>query len=79
MIVRLLLWNLADSMTSLDELRARLPALEEPSTWLVNDAAERFGVVAFGDEPPDLEAVRALIGRDPDVAEEFESEPDQYL
>ena len=25
MIVRLLLWNLADSMTSLDELRSRLP------------------------------------------------------
>lgn len=79
MIVRLLLWNLADSRTSLEELRARLPVLEEPSTWLVNDAAERFGLVAYGDELPDLEAVRALIGRDPDVAEEFESEPDQYL
>jgi hypothetical protein len=78
-IVRLLLWNLADSQTSLEELRARLPALEEPSTWLVNEAAERFGLVAYGDEPPDLEALRELIGRDPDVAEEFESEPDQYL
>jgi hypothetical protein len=78
-IVRLLLWNLADSRTSLDELRARLPALEEPSTWLVNEAADRFGLVAFGDEPPDLEAVRELIGRDADVAEEFDAEPDQYL
>ena len=79
MIVRLLLWNVADSKTTLEELREHLPALEEPSTWLVNEAAERFGLVAFGDEPPDLEAVRALIGRDPDVAEEFESERDQYL
>jgi hypothetical protein len=78
-IVRLLLWNLADSRTSLDELRAQLPPLEEPGTWLVNEAAERFGLVAYGDDLPDLEAVRALIGRDPDVAEEFESEPDQYL
>jgi hypothetical protein len=78
-IVRLLLWNLADSSTSLEELRAQLPPLEEPSTWLVNEAAERFGLVAYGDDLPDLEAVRVLIGRDPDVAEEFESEPDQYL
>ena len=79
MIVRLLLWNLADSRTSLEELRAHLPDLEPPSAWLVNEAAERFGLLAFGDEPPDLEVVRELIGRDPDVAEEFESEPDQYL
>jgi hypothetical protein len=78
-IVRLLLWNLADSKTSLEELRARLPYVEEPSTWLVNEAAERFGLVAFGEDPPDLADVRELIGRDPDVAEEFESEPDQYL
>jgi hypothetical protein len=78
-IVRLLLWNLADSKTSLEELRARRPALEEPSTWLVNEASERFGLVAYGDEPPDVEVVRELIGRDPDVAEEFESEPGQYL
>ena len=79
MIVRLLLWNLADSRTSIEELRAHLPTLEEPSTWLVNEAAERFGLVAFGDDLPDLEVVRELIGRDPDVSEEFDSEPDQYL
>ena len=79
MIVRLLLWNIADSKTSLEELRAHLPPLEEPSTWLVNEAAERFGLVAYGDDLPDLSTVRELIGRDADVAEEFESEPDQYL
>jgi hypothetical protein len=45
----------------------------------VNEASERFGLVAYGDEPPDVEVVRELIGRDPDVAEEFESEPGQYL
>jgi hypothetical protein len=77
-IVRLLLWNLADSKTSLEELQARLPELEPPSAWVANEAAERFGLVAFGDEAPDLTAVRELIGRDPDAAEEFEVVPDQY-
>ena len=79
MIVRLLLWSLADSKTSFEELRGAPSRPRGASTWLVNEAAERFGLVAFGDEPPDLEAVRDLIGRDPDVAEEFESESDQYL
>jgi hypothetical protein len=77
-IVRLLLWNLADSKTTFEELRAQLPPLEPPSTWLANEAAERFGLLAFDDPAPDLAAVRDLIGRDADVAEEFETEPDQY-
>ena len=44
MIVRLLLWNLADSKTSIEELRPRL----EPSpnrTWISDEATERFGVI----------------------------------
>jgi hypothetical protein len=77
-IVRLFLWNLGDSRTTLEELQARLPELKPPSAWVANEAAERFGLVAFGDEAPDLRSVRELIGRDPDAAEEFEIVSDQY-
>jgi hypothetical protein len=73
-IVRILLWNLGDSMSSLDELRARLPEVEPPSAWISNEAGERFGLIAYGDELPDLAAVRELIGRDPDAAEVFDLE-----
>ena len=78
MIVRLFLWNLADSMTTLEELLARVPELEPPSSWVANEAGERFGLVAFGDEAPDLSEVRQLIGHDPYAAEEFEVVPNQY-
>ena len=73
MIARVLLWSLSDSRTTIDELRARLPALEPPSVWIWNDAAERFGLLAFSDELPDwLPAIRDVIGADPEVAEEFD-------
>lgn len=73
MIARILLWNLSDAQTSIDELRAQLPELEPPSTWLWNEAGERFGLVFHGDELPGwLTRVRDLIGRDADVAEEFD-------
>jgi hypothetical protein len=73
--VRILIWNVFESQTTLDELRQRLPYLEPPSAWISNDAADRFGAVLFGDEPPaELADVQELIGRAPDVAEEFDSE-----
>jgi hypothetical protein len=72
-IARVLLWSLVDSRTTIDELRGQLPELEPPSVWIWNDAAERFGLLAYGDELPDwLPAVRNLIGADPEVAEEFD-------
>lgn len=75
MIVRIFLWNLADSKTTLDELRERLPELAGGGTWISNEASERFGLVSYEDEPPaGLAHVRDLIGRDPDVAEEFDVE-----
>ena len=61
-------------MTTLDELRAQLPEVEPPSAWLTNEAAERFGLLAYGEELPDLARVRELIGRDADVAETFDLE-----
>ena len=73
MIARLLVWNLGDSQTTLADLRAHLPPLEPPSAWISNEAAERFGLIAFG-ELPDLEEVRSLMGKDPEVAEEFDTE-----
>ena len=72
-IVRLLIWNVADSKTTLDELRAQLPPSGADVHWIANEAQERFGVIALGDEPPDLRHVRALLGTEPAVAEEFDS------
>jgi hypothetical protein len=72
-LVRILIWSLYDSKTTIEELRAAVEELEPPSTWVWNEASERFGVVAFGDELPEAVAhARELIGRDPDVAEEFD-------
>ena len=73
MIVRILIWSLFDSQTTIDELRDSFAELEPPSAWVWNEASERFGVVVFGDELPEAVAhARELIGRDPDVAEEFD-------
>jgi hypothetical protein len=72
-IVRLVIWSLFDSKTTIDELRDSLPELEPPSTWIWNEASERFGLLAFGEEiPPETAGARELIGREPDVYEEFD-------
>jgi hypothetical protein len=71
-IVRILIWNLADSQTTIAELRDRLPELDDGDYWFANDVQERFGLVSTGDELPDLAHVRALIGKDPEIAEEFD-------
>jgi hypothetical protein len=74
-IVRIFLWNLANSKTTVDELREQLPALESGDTWISNEASERFGLITFSsDVPRGLSSVRELIGRDPDVGEEFDVE-----
>lgn len=74
MIVRILVWSLFDSNTTVDELREALPDLEEPSTWLWSDASERFGAVVFDeDEASALERARELVGRGPEVYEEFDA------
>jgi hypothetical protein len=72
-IVRILIWSLFDSKTTIDELRDSLPELEAPSTWIWSDASERFGLVAFGEEVPEEAATaRELVGRESDVYEEFD-------
>jgi hypothetical protein len=73
-IARILIWNLFDSKTTLEELREHLPGLPEGDVWIANEAQDRFGVISFGEELPDLGHVRELIGEKPAVAEEFDVE-----
>jgi hypothetical protein len=70
--VRLLLWNVGDSMTTLDELRAKLPDLPEGDAWISDPASERFGLISFSGEVEGAEQIRDLIGKDPEIGEEFE-------
>jgi hypothetical protein len=72
MIARVVIWNLFDSKTTLDELQVHLPLLPEGGYWISNSAADRFGLVYVGDELPDLGFLPELIGKEPVVAEEFD-------
>ena len=89
MLVRLVLWNLADSKTTIAELRRYLrdesvDAFEEVQglrykAWISDETTERWGAVyvwesadAAGQELPSR--ARELIGKDPDLVEEFDVE-----
>jgi hypothetical protein len=73
-LVRILLWNLFDSRTSIEELRTALPDVDPPGTWLWNEAGERFGLVVFGEDLPEAVGWAAdLVGGEPDVYEEFDA------
>jgi hypothetical protein len=84
-IVRLVLWSLADSKTTLDELRQHLGAAAEQApglrfrTWISDETTERFGAVELWESPEAAEQgvprqVRELIGKDPEVGETFDVE-----
>ncbi len=77
MIVRLLLWNLADSKTSLDEVRSYIAASPN-RTWISDETTERFGVVELWESEPEAfpKEILDLIGKEPDIGEEFDVEPD---
>jgi len=70
---RIFIWNLADSMTTVAELREHLPYPPEGAHWISNEGDERFGLIALG-ELPELAEIRELIGADPVVYEEFDVE-----
>jgi hypothetical protein len=89
MILRLVLWNLADSKTTIEELRRylrdesvdrfeRVPGLRFKA-WISDEATERWGAVYLW-ETRDAAAqvvpsrARELIGKDPDIGEEFDVE-----
>ncbi len=74
MIARILIWSLFDSKTTLEELREHLPGLPEGDVWIANAAQDRFGLISFGDELPDIGEIRELIGEEPAVADEFDVE-----
>lgn len=69
-----MLWSLADSKTTLDELRAKLPDLPDGDVWISDPAGERFGLIAFSESSEAAAEARELIGKDPEVGEEFELE-----
>lgn len=72
MIARILIWNLYDSKTTLEELREHLPMLPEGDLWIANEAQDRFGVISFDEQLPNLGAVPELIGEEPAIADEFD-------
>ena len=89
MIVRFVLWNLADSKTNIEELRRylrdesvdafdRLPGLLF-KVWISDEATERWGAVYVWEsreaaEQPLPTRARELIGKDPEIAEAFDVE-----
>jgi hypothetical protein len=73
-IVRLLIWDVVESKTSIEELRAALPELSPPSSWIWNEATDRFGAIVVGDDLPEsIGWAQDLAGDEPDVYEEFDS------
>jgi len=88
-LVRLVLWNLADSKTTIGELRRYLrdesvDAFEDVpglrfKAWISDEATERWGAVYLWEsreaaDQPLPSRVRELIGKEPDVGEEFDVE-----
>lgn len=74
MLLRIVLWNIADSKTTIEELRQHLPRLPDGDVWISDEATERFGLVSFSDPLPDIAEIRDLIGKDPEIGEEFDVE-----
>ena len=83
MIVRLALWSLADSKTTVGELRQYLPDEPAPGlrfrAWVSDETTERFGLIELWESVEAAEqgvpsGVRELIGKDPEVGETFDVE-----
>jgi hypothetical protein len=88
-LVRFVLWNLADSLTNIGELRRYLrdesvPEFEKVpgllfKGWISDEATERWGALYVWESRAAAEQelptrARELIGKDPDIAEEFDLE-----
>jgi hypothetical protein len=84
-IARLVLWSLADSKTTLAELRHHLGDASEDMpglrfrAWISDEATERFGAIELWESAEAAEQevprrVRELIGKDPEVGETFDVE-----
>jgi hypothetical protein len=89
MLLRIVLWSLADSPTTIEELREYLrdeavdafgevPGLRLKA-WISDPAGERWGAVYLWESAEDAEApvpsrARELIGKEPELAETFDVE-----
>ena len=49
-----------------------LPDLPEGDHWISDPATDRFGLVSLSGSLSDIEGIRDLIGKDPEIGEEFE-------
>ena len=89
MLVRLVLWSLADTAVTVAELREYLrdeavDAFEDVpglrfKAWISDDLTERWGAIylfesADAADQPLPSRARELIGKDPDLAETFDLE-----
>ncbi|MDX6451287.1 MAG: hypothetical protein QOH16_1336 [Gaiellaceae bacterium] len=89
MVLRLVIWNLADSQTNVGELRRYLrdeavPAFEEVpgllfKGWFSDEVSERWGAVYVWESQEASEQelpsrARELIGKNPDIVEVFDLE-----
>jgi len=89
MLVRIVLWSLADAKTSIGELRRYLrdesveafesvPGLRFKA-WISDESTERWGAVYFFESAEAARQTlpgraRELIGKDPDLVDEFDLE-----
>jgi hypothetical protein len=88
-LLRFVIWNLADSKTTIEELRRYLhdesvDAFEEVpglrfKAWFSDEATERWGAVYLWESAEAAEQelpsrARELIGKEPDIGEEFDVE-----
>jgi hypothetical protein len=89
MVLRLVIWNLADSQTNVGELRRYLrdeavPAFEQVpgllfKGWFSDEVSERWGAVYVWESQEASEQdlpsrARELIGKNPDIVEIFDLE-----
>ena len=89
MLVTLLLWNLANSKTNIEELRRYLQAEAVDlfdglpglifKAWISDEITERWGAIFVWDSREAAEqelpsTARDLIGKDPEIAEIFDLE-----
>ena len=89
MLLRFVLWNLADSKTTIEELRrylrdesvdafAEVPGLRFKA-WISDEVTDRWGAVYLWESQEAAEQelpsrARELIGKDPDIIEVFDLE-----
>jgi len=89
LLLRLVLWNLADSKTTIGELRRYLreesvEAFEQVpglrfKAWISDETTERWGAVYLWEsreaaQQPLPSRARELIGKEPEIGEEFDVE-----